>query len=418
MMPECNGGTCQYLLAGVGPFFSFIGNTAAYVITMILSTCAEISLCGMVLTDLFFPNLDYRWVSVSLLVIFMIVNYFGINLFAKIQDVIVILLLGSMIILGFIGAFKLGTGTPVVYQHLSFRSIGGMQGILNYAAIAFWLFIGVEYVIPVANDMKNPKRDVLLSMTLALLALFIIQSVLGWGFTNYVSLEVLTDTDLPHMVYVTSLLGKPGAYWMGIITMLASISTLNTIYASSSRIIQGMGEMRMIPSVFAKTNQYNVSVAGLLVMGVGIGSLVVANAAVSNSVNFFILAASCFWLLSYILIHISVLVLRVRYPDAPRRKALKLAGIPQILGIIGNVYMIIHIDSGSNRLKIYMIFGIILAVMLVYALIWFFGVQHVNPFKTVPMSLINEDGDLRDTEKYRTMEKEAKAAAKAVSSNE
>ena len=40
LMPKVNGGTSQYLMVGVGPFFSLIGNTAAYVITMILSACA------------------------------------------------------------------------------------------------------------------------------------------------------------------------------------------------------------------------------------------------------------------------------------------------------------------------------------------------------------------------------------------
>ena len=32
--------------------------------------------------------------------------------------------------------------------------------------LSFWLFIGVEFIIPVAKDLKNPRRDVLLSMTI------------------------------------------------------------------------------------------------------------------------------------------------------------------------------------------------------------------------------------------------------------
>ncbi len=405
MMPRCNGGTSQYLLVGVGPFFSFVGNTAAYVITMILSSCAEITLSGMVLQSLFFPNVDYRIISVTLLVLFFVINYFGVDLFAKIQDIIVILLLGSMILLGILGVVKAGTGTPVAYDNPSLASIGGIAGLMKYSAIAFWLFIGVEFVIPVANDMKNPKRDILLSISLGLLALFAVQSILGWGMTNYVDRETLASSSLPHLDYATALLGKPGAYWMGIITMLASISTLNTVFASSSKIMQGMGETGLFPKAFAKTNRHGVSVAGLTLMAVGIGALVISNIATSNSVSFIILAASCFWLLTYCLIHWSVLVLRFRYPDAPRRKGLKLAGIPQLLGIAGNIYMIIHIESGANRTKIYMIFGIILAVMALYALIWFYGVQKINPFRPVPMSLINDGASLQEIDRYREEEK-------------
>ena len=131
LMPNVNGGTCQYLMAGVGPFFSLIGNSAAYVITMILSATAEISLCGMVLQELFFHSVDYRIISIVILIAFFIVNYFGVDIFSKVQDVIVILLIGSMLILGIIGCVKGGTGTPIAYQGPSWQEIGGFGGLMK-----------------------------------------------------------------------------------------------------------------------------------------------------------------------------------------------------------------------------------------------------------------------------------------------
>ena len=130
LMPNVNGGTGQYLMAGVGPFFSLIGNSAAYVITMILSATAEISLCGMVLQELFFHSVDYRIISIVILIAFFIVNYFGVDIFSKVQDVIVILLIGSMLILGIIGCVKGGTGTPIAYQGPSWQEIGGFGGLM------------------------------------------------------------------------------------------------------------------------------------------------------------------------------------------------------------------------------------------------------------------------------------------------
>lgn len=413
LMPKVNGGTSQYLMVGVGPFFSLIGNTAAYVITMILSACAELSLCGLVLQTLFFPNLDPRIISMVILVLFFIVNYFGVDVFAKVQDIVVILLIGSMLVLGIIGCVKGGTGVPISnYHNPSWAEVGGFHGLMKYAAIAFWLFIGVEFVIPVANDMKNPKRDILLSIMLGLLLLFVVQSVLGWGMTNYLSLTALSTSSLPHLDYAKALLGNFGRYWMGIITMCASISTLNTVFASSSRIMCGMGEDRLFPKVFAKTNKHGVSVAGLLLLGVSIGVLILCNVGFSNSISLLILAASCFWLITYCLIHISVLALRVRYPDAPRRKKLNLAGIPQILAIISNIYMIVNISTGEERITIYKIFGILMAVLVVYALIWFLGVQKINPFRPVPMSLINDGATLDGLDAYVEKEKREKAERK------
>ena len=61
--------------------------------------------------------------------------------------------------------------------------------------------------------MKNPRRDVLLSMTIGLVLLFFVQSILGIGMTNYVSLDILANdpAGTPHMTYATNLLGNASA---------------------------------------------------------------------------------------------------------------------------------------------------------------------------------------------------------------
>lgn len=392
MMPNVDGGTGQYLLVGVGPVLSMIGNLAAYVVTMMLAACGEIAMSGMVLSELFFPNVDYRIIAMAVLVVFFIVNYFGVDAFSKVQNVVVVLLVGSMILLGIIGAFKFGSGTTVQYSNPSLSDVGGVSGLMSYAAIAFWLYIGVEFVIPVAKEMKNPKRDVLLSIILGLVLLFSVQALLGFGMTNYVDLGTLAadPSGMPHMTYAYNLLGNAGRYWMGGITILAAISTMNTIFASTSKIMQGMGEEGMLPKVFGKTNKHNAAVSGLILMAIGVAALVMTNLAASDGITFIVLAASCFWLVTYCLVHLSVLILRKRYPEAPRRKWLTLAGIPQILGIIGNLYMIWNIDSGATRTKIFLIFGIIMILLSVYSVIWVCGVLKAKPFTPVAMEIIND----------------------------
>ena len=65
LMPRVQGGTGQYLLAGMGPLPSLIGNLSAYVITEILSMTAEITLCGLVLKGLFLPHVCLLYTSPS-----------------------------------------------------------------------------------------------------------------------------------------------------------------------------------------------------------------------------------------------------------------------------------------------------------------------------------------------------------------
>lgn len=394
LMPEVDGGTGQYLLAGMGPMASMMGNLSAYVITQILSLTAEITLCGTVIKQLFFPNVDNRIISLILLVAFLFVNMKGVELFAKVQDLVVILLVGSMVLLGFISFFKLGDPSHLIDYKSSaptFKQIGGVKGIIDNMALAFWLFIGVEFIIPQAKNLKNPKRDVLLSMILALLLLFGVQAFLGTGMTNYVSLKGLAnDPDsTPHITFAIDLLGTPGKIWMGVITILAGISTVNTGYASLSKIMQGMAEAGMVPKVFAKTNKNNSAYVGLLFLSVAVGIMVVSGLGSASAVTFLILSGSCFWLFTYCLVHISVLILRKRYPDRLRKFTMK--GIPQIIGIIGNVYMIANISTGADRIKIYELCGILFLVLVTYCAIWIKFVMKVKPFAPMDMDEVNRE---------------------------
>ena len=393
LMPDVDGGTGQYLLAGMGPMASMMGNLSAYVITQILSLTAEITLCGTVIKQLFFPNVDNRIISMILLAAFLFVNMKGVDLFAKVQDIVVILLVGSMILLGFISFFKLGDPSHLINYRAegpTFKEIGGFKGIMDNMALAFWLFIGVEFIIPQAKNLKNPKRDVL-SMIVALLLLFAVQALLGSGMTNYVSLKGLANdpNSTPHITFAVNLLGTPGKIWMGIITILAGISTVNTGYASLSKIMQGMGEAGMVPKSFAKTNKNNAAFVGLIFLSVAVGVLVVSGLGTASAVTFLILSGSCFWLFTYCLVHISVLILRKRYPDRPRRFTMK--GIPQIIGIAGNIYRSANISTGADRIKIYELCGVLFLVLVTYCAVWIRFVMKVKPFAPMDMDEVNRE---------------------------
>lgn len=391
LMPGVDGGTGQYLLSSFGPVTSIIGNVSAYVITMVLASTAELAMCGVVLGQLFFPQVDPRIISLLVLVFFFVVNCYGVDVFSKVQNLVVILLIGSMFLFGILGSLGLGTGEMIPAAQQSAPAISGFGPLMSLSALAFWLYIGVEFVIPVAKDMKNPKRDVILSMTLGLVLLFVVQAILGNAMANYVDLSVLAadPTGTPHMTFAENLFGMPGKYWMGFVTILAAVSTMNTVYVSTSKILQGMSEEGMMPKVLSKSNKHGAAINGLILMGFLDAVLLISNIAMTGGITFVILAASCFWLVTYILIHAAVLVLRKRYPDAPREKRLNLAGIPQIVGILGNIYMIWFIADGETRIKIFEIFGILFILLVAYAFVWTCVVMKAKPFKPVELDVIN-----------------------------
>lgn len=371
LMPDAEGGMGQYTKVGLGSVPSIISNISAYVVVNLLAASVEIAMCGMVVNELFLPQIPASVISIVFLAVLLFINYHGVDIFSKIQNIVVALLLLSILGMGVISSLKLGTGQVIDAASQTAPAVTGLSGYISLSAMAFWLFFGIEFVIPVAKSLKNPKRDVLLSMILGICLLFILQSTLGNGMTNYVSLDELASSSMPHMVFAQNLLGDAGSLWMGIITILAGISTANTVLGGIPNVLVGMAETDLLPKFFAKKNKHNVALGGMFFIGIGDAILIVTGVTNSDTLSSLLLAASCFWLTSYVLVNLTVLVLRHRYPDHPaRRKALVLGGIPQIIAIIGDVYMIVHIAEGAQRIFIYELYFVILAVTLAYAVIW------------------------------------------------
>jgi amino acid transporter len=390
LMPGVDGGLGQYTLVGLGPVPSIVSNLSAYVITNMLAGSVELAMCGMVLKQIFFKQVPAVVISLVILLFLATVNFLGVDIFVKIQNLVVVLLLGSLILIGIISAFKLGTGTVIEAAAQTQPVVTGISGIVSLSALAFWLFIGIEFVIPMSKDLKNPKRDVPLAMILGVLILFGVQSLIGIGMTNYVTLEELMTNEMPHMLFAENVLGTVGSYWMGIITILAGVSTINTVLGSVTRILSGMADAQMMPEIFNKKNKKGTPIAGLILMVLTISTILMTGFANSSGLTNILLAASCFWLTSYILVNITVLVLRKRYPNHEgRNKKLTFAGIPQIICIIGDIFMIWNIAEGDARIFIYKIFFTLLVVMVAYATIWVKVIKKAPAFKCATLDEIN-----------------------------
>ena len=114
LMPNTTGGLAQYTLACLGPFPTMISMVGGYLFCNVLSSGVEASIFAYAMGEIFhlpIPNFSY---TVLVTVILLIANLKGVDMFAKIQDAVAYLMVGSMVIMGVIG--MLG---PVSYTHLT-----------------------------------------------------------------------------------------------------------------------------------------------------------------------------------------------------------------------------------------------------------------------------------------------------------
>ena len=386
LMPNTTGGLAQYTLAALGPFPTLISMVGGYIICNTMSCGVEASIFSFSLADtlgLDIPSIVYTFVMT---LVILLANLRGVDMFAKIQDIVAFLLIGSLVAMGFIGMIGMGAGVKVDQPYVleaDFKNIAAMT------AVAFWLFIGAEYAIPISKEVKNAKRNVPLGMMIGLFLIFLMQSVMVLGFHNYVAWDTLANSAAPHLVYGYAVLGKAGKVWMMLVGALAVISTQNSTVNSLAVICQGMAKMNMLPKIFSKTNKHDVPWFGQVFVSVAIFLFAFVSDSSADKISFLILAGSVFWMISYVLAHVDLLVFRKRLPNAPRNFKVPGGIIFPVIGIVGTIYMILNISSDpQERLMIWLLTGGCFVVLGIYSAIWIKVKMKMKIFKSIPLEKV------------------------------
>jgi len=420
LMPTLRGGMAQYTYAAIGALPAIIAMLGGYIVTNCFTSSTEVSMCGIVFQTFWNWGVPPFVVGIIIIVILGTVNLLGIDIFAKVQSVVAWTLMGSMLLLGLIGIIGAGTGAEV--QQTFIMSDNQISSVLSLAPMAFWLFIGAEFIIPMAGEIKNPKKNVPRGMFISLSMILVLLILMVFGISHYVTWGDLAAADSPHIVYGIKLLGPHvGMIWMGIVAILAAVSTVNVVIGSCARIMEGMAQMNLVPAVFKKRNFRNMPFAGILLMCGGlITVLAVTQANDAAGLITLILTGCTFWMIAYIIAHVNNMVMRVRMPDADRSFKLPLGPVLPIIGIAGMIWMMLTIDPDPNfRATIYRTVIIALVLLLIYGILWLKLKVKRPMFKPMSVDEIMAVQDQADAEQEAHIRniiaaREAKAANKGA----
>lgn len=369
LMPDLTGGLAQYSLACVGPFITIVCMVGGYALCNTIAGSVEGAMFGNTIASLL-PGVSIpAWVyCVILVLLLMIANLKGVDMFIKIQNVVAYALIVSLSIMGILGTLGIGTGEIVEQPAVlasDFSSITGLCGL------AFFLFIGGEYVVPLTKEVKNAKRNIPLGMVLSMLIVFGMQAFLSLGFKNYTEWGALGGSTTPHILFGELLLGPVGKYWMVIISLLAVISSMNTIMSSLSYILMGMSKIGLLPEFFQRTNKKMAPYVGITIEAFAFCIINISGLSTTSSLSFLISVLALLWMLSYVVSNINVLLLRKRLPNAPRTFKVPFGPVIPVVGIFGTAWMMYNIDPNwSVKLKLYGVCGVMILILAIYAILW------------------------------------------------
>lgn len=401
-----SGSVYDYISCGLGRFCAITGTLSAYVLVHVFAGTAVVVLSGAMATVSFGGLYDYlqagghTWlVGVAMVFLFGAVNLVGITFFSKVEVFLSSFVWITLMAFGIAGVLQ----APAVDLPLVFGAskIGGdPQDVLSLVGMAMFMFLGVEFVTPLAPELRNAGRVVPRAMLVGLALVACCMFLYGFAVARQVAnvpvagpgSPNLLETPLAVPLFAEQVMGPFGKLWLGIAFLFAGAATINTLMAGLPRLLYGMALDGALPRAFAWLHpRYKTPVVGIVVsvlIPVTHGAIVGDHL---ERIMPLVLAGVCAWGTSYLLVTLSVVLLRLRRPDLPRAYRSPLFPLPQIVSSLGILIAIWYIaPPGISQSDIYIPFGIMLALTAAYALGWTLLVQRTRPFRPVRVETILE----------------------------
>ncbi len=395
------GGINHYTLPAMGPMMGIFAVVTGYFSVSILSNAAESMVAGTVIYEVFFGStgLPPQIWALIMMTVLAAINLFGVKSFAISQIIFTATMIGSMIVLSCIGLFDLGSGTPLETPQWGLDMAAG-GGVLSMLGIAFWLFVGLEFVCPMAEEVKNPRRFIPLAMIMGLAIIFVSDMLFGFAALKFLPTDELAASTTPHIDAATAILGRTGQVWIGIISLMATCSTLNTFIAAIPRMLYGMSKEGQFPKAFGKLNAKGSPQNGVILVWVITVILLIffSGDTALGMINTFILSGCIGWMTAYIIAHINVIILRKKYPNANR--AFKVPGgiVLPIISIVSLLYMMVYIlpDATGNPINetsilIWQFIGVVIVISAIWSICWVKFKMKVPLFKTIPLEKLQAE---------------------------
>ncbi len=269
-----------------------------------------------------------------LLVLFIgIMISIGIKAAAHFTSIMVVIKLCTVFLFVILGLSHINpeNWTPFIPENTGHFGDFGWTGIMRAAGLVFFAYIGFDTVATLAQDAKNPQKDlprgILGSLIICTVAYIIVSAIL----TGIVSYKLLDVAD-PIAVALDAM--GPSFFWVASIVKIAILAGLASVVLvqllGQTRIFLAIGKDGLLPKPFCKLhNKYRTPITAAIITTVaamflaGLFPVEILGQLVSM-MTLFIFAIVC----------LGVWILRHTHPEFKRTFKVPFVPLIPILGIV------------------------------------------------------------------------------------
>ena len=314
-MPQA-GGQYVYLNEAYGPIWGYLYGWSA---VAVINT-ASIAAVGVAFSEylgFFFPISDasIKGIAVVTIVLLTIINIVDVKSGARFQNLFTLSKLGAIFGIILLGLVMEGGTNQNLSPIFSDKPFIGLIGPLGLAMVSvLWTFDGWIFITYVAGEVKNPGRNIPLSLIFCMLIVVSVYLLL-----NYVLLFTLGFTGMNGSELVVSdaasvFLGSKGAVVVTLIILISLIGANNGSILTSARINYAMARDKLFFNQAAQIHSRFKSPANALIIQCVWACLLTFTGTFNQLITYIIFTSWIFYGMSAG----AVIILRKKKPDMDR----------------------------------------------------------------------------------------------------
>ncbi|KAB8320769.1 amino acid permease [Tolypothrix campylonemoides VB511288] len=263
----------------------------------------------------------------------------ALNIFCtalEVSGLVIVILVSTLFIIGG-GA---GAGNSAASSVPNAQAIG-WTAIVQGAALAFYAFIGFEDIVNVAEEVKNPERNVPRAILFALGIAGVVYVLVSWLATNVLSPAALAGSNAPLLDVVRRSQPNFPAVVFSLIALFAVLNTALLNFVTASRLLFGMSREGLLPAWLGKLHPRRATPYRTLLIILPIAIFL----ALAFSLKFLAGTTSTLILAMFCLVNISLLVIKRR---EPRTEGFQVPIPIPALALLSNLFLIAFAEPKSN----------------------------------------------------------------------
>ncbi|MFC6903958.1 amino acid permease [Halalkalicoccus tibetensis] len=395
-MPKA-GGAYYWINRALGPVFGSVAGLGDWMGLAFASAFYCIGFGGYLVTFVPLPDLlfltDVQLGALLAGATFVGVNYIGAKETGGIQTVIVFILLGILTVFSFGGLLAFDYATLLSEGGWA---PGGTGQILPATALVFVSFLGYAKIATIAEEMKNPGRNLPIAVIGSVAIVTVIYGVLVTvmvGVVPWPDLSLEVPVSQAAEVAFTDV-GAPGAVVAGVASLmtfgalLATASSANASILSSARINFAMGRDKIVSDALNDIHpKFATPYRSILLTGAMIIFFIIV---LGGDLEILAQAASVLHLIVYALMNVALIVFRRSdLPDYDPDFTVPLYPITPILGALLSLALIGFMAPLEIALS---------ALFVVVAIAWYFlyARQHTDHQGLLGQYILSQSEEMPD----------------------